>query len=390
MDIVTPTELYNSLEKLLVQCVDLIKRNGMMQRSKAWELSMGITVGGSEIAAVLGMNPYSSRQLVIETKANILMGYHSFFGGEACDWGSLFEEIIGMYVEIDLGGKIYGDNVCIQKYVGHRNSPDGYIVAKYYYDEEDDEYKLLTTDLEHDVEFAYARIILLEFKCPHGRKPDGIIPKQYIPQLWSGLAVSPFAEGAMFVDASFKKCSLDSIGCNYMFDTIYHKTSLSHPNKLPIAWGVIGIYSENAGDYSYVSQFNKNAVIPNCKLIDFGKMDKFGFIKCLASIKNKKYRIEVILPSFADGRGEQRFKTPSDYVNELAQKSGDDYFIGVLPWKLFEVCYATGHAHSDFTGVILPEITRVHDDVKKWLENCKDNSGETSIDTNNDLDDLYG
>jgi hypothetical protein len=64
---------------------------------------------------------------------------------------------------------------------------------------------------------------LLEFKCPLSRRPDGGVPKQYLPQLWSGLAVSPVAHAGLFVDVVFRKCALADLGPGPEYDREYHR-----------------------------------------------------------------------------------------------------------------------------------------------------------------------
>src|SRR3990167_11032995 len=177
----------DDLIKLFVQL-----HAGMKQRDSSWYTAIGTTVGGSELAAIMGINPYSSFLDVVDTKISILdCGNGNWNGGnEACWWGVLFEDIIGVYTEINLGSPLHGDEICVQAIAGHRNSPDGYIVGKFYL--ENDEFHLWTTDMDPLIE-TFQMIVLLEFKCPLTRKPNGSIPKHYVPQVLSGLAVSPIA-----------------------------------------------------------------------------------------------------------------------------------------------------------------------------------------------------
>ncbi len=132
--------------------------DGMQQRDASWYAAMGTTVGGSELAALLGCNPYNSINGVINSKRKILSGDNKFNGGAACWWGTLFEDVICDYVSLDIGSPVRGDNICIQRYVGHRNSPDGYIVAGFI--ETDDEAdQLFTTDMTDSCAICAANII---------------------------------------------------------------------------------------------------------------------------------------------------------------------------------------------------------------------------------------
>ena len=121
------------------------------------------TVGGSELAAIMGHNPYSDFFDVVASKLATLEGGSSWTGGgEACWWGTLFEDVVCAYVEADLGGPIRGDDICIQEVEGHRNSPDGYIVAQLYRGT-GGALHLWTTDMSPEIPTT-PRILLLEFK----------------------------------------------------------------------------------------------------------------------------------------------------------------------------------------------------------------------------------
>ena len=239
------------LEALLEWFVSIHK--GMRQRDASWYTAMGTTIGGSEVAALLGCNPYSKPHDIVESKVAMLRGLDKWRGGAACDWGVLFEDIIASYVEIDLGGRILGDDICVQRYPGHRNSPDGYIVAHWTAPdsgaptlESVAAAQVWTTDMCPS-RATLPRILLLEFKCPMSRQVNGDVPKQYRPQLWSGLAVSPVAHLGLFVDAMFRKCALADLGPDAGYDTSYHsRDSISQDSisyEGAVAWGLVGVYA---------------------------------------------------------------------------------------------------------------------------------------------------
>ena len=257
--------------------------SGMRQRDASWYTSMGRTVGGSEVAAIIGCNPYSTIHDVIASKVALLRGVDNWSGGgPACWWGILFEDVIAAYTEIVLGGTVRGDEICVQRFPGHRNSPDGYIVARsarnaaiaahapcefcaglrneFCADPSDGaEYTLWTTDMCPTLA-ELPRIFLLEFKCPLSRLPTRAVPAQYRPQIWSGLAVSPIAHAGLFVDAVFRKCALSALGPSPVYDTSYNMTSRSKPAlvyKSADAWGLIGLYAPRATAPAWVLRGKK-------------------------------------------------------------------------------------------------------------------------------------
>lgn len=350
-----------SLDKLLINFVNIY--GGMKQHDASWYSVMGTTVGGSEIAALMGRNPYSSFIDVVTNKIVTLTGGNSWTGGsEACWWGTLFEDVIGGYVSVDLGATIRGDDICIQEIVGHRNSPDGYMVARVYYDD-DNKLNIWTTDMSIEIP-TVLRILMLEFKCPMSRKPLGIVPKQYTPQVWSGLAVSPVAHLGLYVDAVFRKCSLLHLGDNPNYDVAYHRYDRGAWEN-PVAWGLIGIYvpvldATSEPDTLFASQlFAKTQ-----KIVDLGNIDYKLFNRVLGIIDKKKFLVRRADACFADGRG--KVTNIDDFRKNVPDKY---WFFGVLPWKLFEVNYIPVERRPGFMEEILPLIDNVHRTVSDALKN---------------------
>jgi hypothetical protein len=400
-------------------------QDGTQQRDSKWFALMGVTVGGSEISSLMGINPYSSLYDVAASKLAILENRHVWNGGDACWWGTLFEDVLGKYVEIDLGGVIYGDNICVQQIMGHRNSPDGYIVARFSVpqdvarDDADDDSEndiennadddaCVVVDSENDVAcdsgvvcgisipqlnlYTTADddngelipiIVLLEFKCPLSRKPTGKVPRHYIPQLWSGLAVSPIASFGLFVDSVFRKCCLLDLGDNPEYDTNYHISRANEMKdqceRLPIAWGIIGVYAPklNAPVAVRMGTSIENDVAcfaweARCSymgyqcgsdsIIDMGEMDNRLFSKILNHIDKKAFPVTRCLPWFNDGRGNT--SSIDATIADLHATAPEHHeLLAILPWKLFEIHYISVARKLDFFEEIMPLITKVHDSV---------------------------
>ena len=269
----TDIDTFSRLDALLIQ---FVKQNtGMRQRDSSWYSAMGTTIGGSEIAALMGCNPYSNVHDVVASKVALIQGRDNWTGGgAACWWGVLFEDIAAAYTEIELGSVVRGDDICVQRWPGHRNSPDGYIVARSVRidaevaasddepdvasDDEsdvasDDEpnvappvhnsYKMWTTDMD-PATATLPRIFLLEFKCPISRCPSETVPPQYRPQIWSGLAVSPVAHAGLFIDCVFRKCAIGDLGPGPEFNTDYHpRKAKGVEYESAIAWGLVGVFA---------------------------------------------------------------------------------------------------------------------------------------------------
>lgn len=347
---------------------DFIKvyNTDVKQRDSNWYKLMGTTVGGSEVAALMGLSPYSNFYKVVESKIDICKGNKPWNSVEnlSCWWGTLFEDIITRYVEIDLGNQIKGTSICIQKYEGHRNSPDGYIVANFYY--KDNKYHLWTTDLPNDI-IEISMILLLEFKCPITRRVTGDIPKYYKPQVLSGLSVSPLAHKGLFVDAVFRKCSINQLGNNPQYDTIFHK-KINNKEFNPIAWGAVTVHIQQSKDTSIIKNIYEECFGMDYvdgeenDIIDLGDISYVSydiFNRVMSLINDKELLTTQSTVQFADGRGD-------DKLLDLRQRTSC-FIFAILPWKVFDVSYVPVDREPNFLENIYPIIQRVHEIVKESL-----------------------
>lgn len=395
--------------RLLAEFVAEWKARGFVQRTKPWTDSMATTVGGSEIASLLGRNPYGKTADVVLSKIALLRGETTWTGGgEGCWWGTLFEDVIGAVVAVDLGSELLGDELCIHGvFPGHRNSPDGYIVARFGLRPGAEELQLVTTapaDQAGPWEPIgpggapfLEKILLLEFKCPISRKPEAAIPKQYWPQVQSGLAVSPLAHRGLFVDAFFRKCALADLGPAPGYDVDYYRYDLPRQEAWlttqgPFAWGLIGVYAPRLtaplgvrfgwrgkawapGDpssdlpdadaslaaYHLFTQATGSVPDPRAPhdLADLGEAPKALFDWALSLIDRKRFPVRRGAPVFADGRG--RASGAGAQLRELAAAAPPDHWLfAVLPWKLFEVHYKFVDREPGFMDRVCPLIADVH------------------------------
>lgn len=361
---------------------------GAPQRSPGWYAAMAVTVGGSEVAAILGLSPYANFYSVVAAKAALLAGTAvPFQGGLACSWGVLFEDVIGAVVEADLGTRVIGDSICVQALPGHRNSPDGYAVVRVYPGEGGGLHVWRTA--QGGVPPAGQDVaVLLEFKCPLSRRPTGGVPRHYRPQLWSGLAVSPLAAFGLFVDAVFRKCALAELGLSAAYDLAFHDRARGRRPyaTAPIAWGVITFFSpscaaapgagaegaalgaggaetdaadaERVGAARVAARLRRLGGVSEGGAVDLGALDEGPFAHCLGFVDRGLFTVARGPPCFADGRG----ALAADLVATAAAAPPPPGFelFGLLPWKLFELAYVPVERHADFAGEVLPRIAEVH------------------------------
>lgn len=191
------------------------------QKSAEWYKLKKTTIGGSEIAKVLGCGSYGDLKSILSTR----VGISSFQGNEKTRWGNLFEEVSRMISEelliteiVELGslpGKIKGQNY----------SPDGLSIIEM---------------LDSDDKPTYY-VVLFEFKSPYSRIPDGKIPKEYMPQVQTGLLTLDTVDFALFVNNCFRRCPLADLNFKLTYDTKYHTGDVT--KKLTKAQKISQVYA---------------------------------------------------------------------------------------------------------------------------------------------------
>jgi hypothetical protein len=338
------------------------RHSGMRQRGDEWRRAMGTTVGGSELAAVMGRSQYSDKYKVAAEKAAALQGRQSFVGGPNCWWGSLFQDVAAAVVALDLGGRVVGDDICVREVPGHRNSPDGYILARLVDTPEGP--RLWSTDQPPPSEARWV-VVLLEIKCPTSRLPRGRVPRHYVPQLWSGLAVSP-AHFGLFVDAVFRKCSLEQLGPGPEFDVAYHGwRDIGRWDGGAFAWGVLGVYEPEpaaptgeAGPAGEAGAEPPGPAGPSAPL-DLGGAGRTSFDQALEAIDQKRYRVVPGPFRLADGRGAAGDPKNAVWALETDPPPGFRLF-GVLPWKLMVLELIPVGRRPGFLREVAPLIAEVH------------------------------
>lgn len=67
-----------------------------------------------------------------------------------------------------------------------------------------------------------AQLVLFEFKCPHSRVATNEIPSYYLPQVSIGMNIIDIMETAVFVQATFRRCSFDQLRYNTLHNSYGH------------------------------------------------------------------------------------------------------------------------------------------------------------------------
>ncbi len=351
-----------------------------------------VAIGGSEIASVLGENPYGSRRKLAKQK----LGISVFRGSIDTRWGKMFEPVLNLYTEkyfntvITEMGSIPGvrrSGRAISSY-----SPDGIGIV---------DANTLREKLGYSVHGA--TVVLFEFKCPRKRIPNGKVPNHYISQPKKGLCVIPMCTMGIFGDAMFRKCSIFDFNYGDSYDRSFHPDSYTQVSA-PVALGVIGFYErspitmpvipeyiydpEHPDPYKipliveYLAKYNVNIVstirglfpdlcegfvgmITHCMRaqhvglvpgIDFGSHQP-DFEDIVEQAVDSGFNIWYP-DTFADSEPglwlEIQFEKFSQFCTEHNYSP-----VGVMPWKLFKIHFMPIQKDPNYLSKIVPEIEQV-------------------------------
>lgn len=298
-------------------------KSGVKQRSKKWVAEKSHSIGGSEIASLFGSNSYQDAFALLKRK----VGLDNFSGSTATQWGTFFEPCTERFVEIDQSTTIVGSDIFInQKRSGvprHGNSPDGYCVMKI---------------------DGVPMPVLIELKAPYTRVPDGKVPKHYIPQLWSGIHMSPAWKG-VYVDSAIRLCDMGDLGFNGRYLEEYHISRHRIKPQWPEAraWGVSAIYLPQKGFMELHADENL------ATMVNYIYKQGNGEPIDLSGIPSQM--INWILSYCINGDLEYRHSDPQwgdRTTNEVVDAFPTTNLLGYLPWKFMQVEYVVVDGKEDF------------------------------------------
>lgn len=218
-------KLINKIKEYIAQ-----KAIGPAQKTKEWYDIKQKTIGGSEVATVLGINPFKNVKALIAEKVGI--DDYKFDGNINTRWGNLFEVVTKKWTELVL---------CMDEEIFETGSIEGVIERQRYSPDGLGVVKLLTENNRYDF-----FIVLFEFKSPLRSIPDGKIPKYYRPQIQTGMLTIPIVETSIFVNNCYRKCALKDIGFSPIYDNDFHdgdyKKLKSSDSINVLGCGIIGFY----------------------------------------------------------------------------------------------------------------------------------------------------
>ena len=299
-----------SRERKEKQISDFVKEHDSApkQRTNEWFLMRKEVIGASELAALVGMSPYDNFESIRRKKRREGV---SVYSNPACWWGTIFEEIAVKCAENQYSEKVSGTNICVKPKEGdelygkHVVSPDGYGIVDFYFNENENVWQLLRKRDKEKITTGKIMPLaaLYEFKCPHRRHPKGYVPKNYLPQVWAGLEISPFANIGLFCEVVIRKCPKNKVEEWGAYDRNYH---FNYDWGRELARGVSAVFQRE----------------PSEEIIDYGEAKKIDF--------------DEMIGEAVDGQ-ECKIVHSQLYETDYRRIEGGDgfYLKGFFYWKIF-------------------------------------------------------
>jgi hypothetical protein len=311
-------------------------------------------VGGSDLASLIGANPYQSRKEMMKIKQGFKK---KVFGNQfPLLFGSIFEEVAVNSFEKIFKTKIFAKNISIldpANFTYMIFSPDGLCSlpikdGAVFLNFDDEEYDKIT-------EFVP---VLIEIKCPSTRAliKDDVAPKQYMPQIQGGMLAIDIAHSGLFIDNQIRVCSYQQLFMGYEYNnqtaySIHLKSSKVDEDIDIVHIGAILVYG--ALPESINKQFLRVEEIGGKKVYDLGNATSRTFTDVLAACRNNTVRYEYL--------------PPCDDVDELnivdAIRDSSETEIGIISWKIFDVSYTLVNKDLEFIQRIVTELHAYQDGI---------------------------
>jgi hypothetical protein len=261
IDINTKVKIINDVVEITI--------NDAAQGSKEWVSERQI--GGSDISSVMG-HGYGGKDF-FSVVCDKIFG-SQFYGNLATRFGRVMEEVSRKLVE-----KLFGATVWELKSLPNQlkytsYSPDGVAVAN-----------ILGKYL----------MLLLEFKTPLSRIPDGKIPKEYLPQIKAGMCAIPIVDGSLFVNSMLRICNLYEVKYNFEYNTLLHKADCTTCKSRP---------------YSNKSKIDQVCAIGISVLVQNEMQLAYANQQSSKPIDNSHYKDDII-----------RFKDEYNYEDDLLRSA---------------------------------------------------------------------
>jgi len=322
-----------------------------VQGTQEWLKERKLTIGGSEIATIIGKSKYSSIVGLVAEKISLT----SFKGNTATRWGSLFEDMTQLIFKLLFLNErsIYTTGSVPHKIIkSHRYSPDGLCVI--------------------EINNNYA-IILLEFKAPLCSIPENKIPSHYLPQIKSGLCTIDISEHGIFMSNMYRKCSIEQLNFDTTYDKTFHKDLGKKINTTrAIAYGIILFHIPGKSINEFLS-----LLLDDCEDED---------ILCSTDCENEsdvysdsENKVNNMKHEFAatESESESGFASDYEYLDNIKCEPNDDLSILKKLYKNVKLFLDTELNIEEYD--LLDVGTFSNDDMEEWLNLYKQDTGNTFL-----------
>ncbi len=345
------------------------------QGTDEWKALRKDFIGGSEVSTILKQNKNKSiTKLVLEK-----LGFDPFTGNAITYWGNVFEEVIRQHCEETFKCSIRETGSIPYEHGKLSYSPDGLAVVPTI--QLQNMFGKLTEGVDAE---CPTQLVLFEFKCPHTRIPSNVVPEYYLPQVSIGMNIIDIMETAIFVQATFRRCSFDQL----KYDTTHNpwghfkKADVSNP---PIACGFMIVYVDEYTDYH---DGLKEALIDSGSatyayddIIDIGGIADSSMVEeIFGNCVSKSFKIDYCTRMMYD----QEVFAEDKYTKALYDESlryrmitqlrknleKHKCVIGILPYKLLNVFYTPITKSPNYI-----EDTNAHAKATQVLQCIEDHRG---------------
>jgi hypothetical protein len=199
----------NEKLNIIKQIIELTA-NDPAQGTKEWVSERQI--GGSDTASVIGKGYYGKSFFEV-VKEKIFPG-GGFTGNLATRFGRVMEEFSRKFIEKLFSTEVWEFKSLPNQLQYTSYSPDGVSMIQL---------------------FGKLLMVLLEFKTPLSRIPDGKIPKEYLPQIKAGMCALPMVDGSLFISTMLRICNMQEMQYNFNYNTRIHKADITTYKSRPVS-----------------------------------------------------------------------------------------------------------------------------------------------------------
>jgi hypothetical protein len=336
-----------TLDDKLRRWVEYQEINGIKQQTAEWHVARTATIGGSSIATIQGINPYSSVENIIRER----LGLEKFKSDIKPQWGNLFEDVLKRFVEHKLNCTIRGEDLYVLGRPGTSYSPDGLAVVS----RTDVLKHCVNNDPDDFRAYPAEEIALMEFKCPFNRIPNGTAPKYYVPQVLMGLDLLEIPTVGIYVEAVIRRCTWEQLAWNDSCDVTLVPKLSGHISSM----GICGFYIDRAtltktsvptinlfGRYlEYYVEYGDDKNQYMCNDLGESPVDLFTLIMDAMD----KRLISVRYYGMYYGAAEEALDADMAAHTEFCRESSH-INIGILPWKIFRADFHIIDKICDYTS----------------------------------------